>query len=92
MVKQRRDSISQFEQAKRDDLVDIERKELLIIQQYLPQQFSEEEISQLIDQAIADSGAQGMKDMGKVMGILRPKMQGRADLGAASQTIKDKLS
>ncbi|MDF1688531.1 MAG: GatB/YqeY domain-containing protein [Cycloclasticus sp.] len=92
MVKQRRDSIEAFDKAGRDDLSVVEQKEMLIIQDYLPQQLTESEIDQLIDQAIIDSSAQGMKDMGKVMGILRPQLQGRADVGAASGKIKAKLS
>jgi len=92
MVKQRRDSIEQFDKAGRDDLSQIEQKEMLIIQQYLPQQLTESEIEQLIDDAVSSTGAQGMKEMGKVMAILRPQLQGRADLGAASQKIKAKLS
>ena len=91
MVKQRRDSIEQFDKAGRDDLATIEQQEILVIQSYLPQQLNEQEIEQLIGQAISESGAQGMKDMGKVMAILRPQLQGRADLGAASQKIKAKL-
>jgi len=92
MIKQRRDSIEAFDKAGRDDLSTIEREETLVIQDYLPQQLSESEIEALIDQAISESGAQGMKDMGKVMGILRPQLQGRADVGAASGKIKAKLS
>jgi len=92
MVKQRRDSIDQFDKAGRDDLSVIEQKEILIIQYYLPQQLTASEIDQLIDDAVSHTGAQGMKDMGKVMAVLRPQMQGRADLGAASQKIKAKLS
>jgi len=92
MVKQRRDSIDAFDKASRDDLASIERAEIVLIQDYLPQQLSVEEIHELIDQAIADSGVQGMKDMGKLMGILRPQLQGRADMGAASGIIKQKLS
>jgi len=92
MVKQRRDSIDAFDKAGRDDLSLVEQKEMVIIQDYLPQQLSESEIEQLIDQAIIDTAAQGMKDMGKVMGILRPQLQGRADVGAASGKIKAKLS
>ncbi len=91
MVKQRRDSIEAFDKANRDDLSVIEQAEMLIIQEYLPQQLTESEIDQLIESAVAETGAQGMKDMGKVMGILRPQLQGRADLGAASQKIKAKL-
>jgi len=92
MVKQRRDSIDAFDKASRDDLASVERAEIVIIQDYLPQQLSVEEIHELIDQAIAGSGAQGMKDMGKLMGILRPQLQGRADMGQASGIIKQKLS
>ena len=92
MVKQRRDSIDAFDKASRDDLASIERAEIVIIQDYLPQQLSVSEIHELIDQAMADSGAQGMKDMGKLMSILRPQLQGRADMGAASGIIKQKLS
>jgi len=92
MVKQRRDSIDAFDKAGRDDLSLVEQKEMVIIQDYLPQQLSESEIDLLIDQAIIDTAAQGMKDMGKVMGILRPQLQGRADVGAASGKIKAKLS
>lgn len=92
MLKQRRDSIEQFDKAGRDDLSTIEQKEMLIIQDYLPQQLTDAEVSQLIDQAVSESGAQSMKDMGKVMAILRPQLQGRADLGAASQKIKAKLA
>ncbi|MEW5008755.1 MAG: GatB/YqeY domain-containing protein [Cycloclasticus sp.] len=92
MIKQRRDSIEQYDKAGRDDLSAIEQQEMLIIQQYLPQQLTETEIAQLIDDAVIASGADGMKDMGKVMAILRPQLQGRADLGAASQKIKAKLS
>lgn len=91
MVKQRRDSIDAFDKANRDDLSAIERAEILIIQDYLPQQLTDSEIDQLIVSAVEQTGAQGMKDMGKVMGILRPQLQGRADLGAASQKIKAKL-
>ncbi len=91
MLKQRRDSIEQFDKAGRDDLSAVEQKEMLVIQDYLPQQLTDAEVSQLIDQAVSESGAQGMKDMGKVMAILRPQLQGRADIAAASQKIKAKL-
>jgi len=92
MVKQRRDSIEAFDKAGRDDLSIIEKNEMVIIQSYLPQQLTEAEIDQLIDDAISQTGAAGMKDMGKLMGILRPQLQGRADVGAASGKIKAKLS
>ena len=91
MVKQRRESISQYEQAGRDELADVEKEEIEIIQAYLPEPLSEDEISDLIEQAISASGAESMKDMGKVMGILKPQLQGRADMGAVSGIIKTKL-
>jgi uncharacterized protein YqeY len=92
MVKQRRDSISQFDKAGRDDLSAQEQVELDLIQTYLPQPLSDDEISALIEQAIADTGAAGMQDMGKVMGWLKPKLQGRADMGKVSGQIKQKLT
>lgn len=92
MVKQRRESITQFELAKRDDLVQKETEELHIIQSYLPAQLSTAEIDALIDAAVKESGATTARDMGKVMGILKPKLQGRADIAAVSNKIKDKLS
>jgi uncharacterized protein YqeY len=92
MCKQRRDSISQYENAGRTELAEQEAFEIGVIQQYLPEQLSEEELSQLISEAISTTGAESMKDMGKVMGILRPKLQGRADMGAVSGLIKSKLA
>ena len=92
MVKQRRESITQFEAAKRDDLVQKETEELHIIQSYLPAQLSAAEIDALIDAAIKETGAATARDMGKVMGMLKPKLQGRADIAAVSNKIKDKLS
>jgi uncharacterized protein YqeY len=91
MCKQRRESISQFEQAGRDDLVAQEARELDIIQGYLPEQLGDDEIAALIDTALADTGASSIKDMGKVMGQLKPKLQGRADMGAVSAMIKARL-
>jgi len=91
MCKQRRESISQFEKAGRDDLIAIEKNELVILTDYLPEQLSEEEIMAMIDAAMADTGASSIKDMGKVMGQLKPKLQGRADMGAVSALIKGKL-
>jgi len=91
MVKQRRDSISQFEAADRQDLADQEKTELEIIQTFMPAQLTPEEIEQLVTDAITSTGAAGMQDMGKVMGILKPQLQGRADMGAVSQQIKAKL-
>lgn len=92
MVKQRRESISQFEKANRDDLIAIEQGELEIIQQYLPAALSEDEIKQMISEAITQSGATEMKQMGQVMGILKPKLTGRADMGQVSQQIKSMLN
>ena len=92
MCKQRRESISQFEQAGRDDLAAQEKAELALIQQYLPEQLGEAEINGLIDAAMEQTGAASMKDMGKVMGQLKPKLQGRADMGAVSAMIKARLS
>ena len=91
MVKQRRDSIEQFDKAGRDDLSSKEKREIEVIQAYLPQPLSEQEISELIAKAITESGAESMRDMGKVMGILKPKMQGRADMGKVSGLIKSQL-
>ena len=91
MVKQRRDSINQFESADRGELAAQEKFEISIIQEYLPAQLSEAEIAALIDEAMAATGAQSMQEMGKVMGWLKPKLQGRADMGAVSQAIKAKL-
>jgi uncharacterized protein YqeY len=92
MSKQRRESISQFEQAGRQDLVDKETQELNILSEFLPQALSEDEIAELINKAIQESSASSMKDMGKVMGILKPQLQGRADMGKVSQLIKSRLS
>ena len=92
MVKQRRDSIQQFESAGRMDLVAIEAGELAIIQEFLPQALGEAELELLIDDAMRESGAVAMKDMGKVMAILKPQVQGRADMGLVSQRIKARLS
>jgi len=92
MVKQRRESITAFEQAGRDDLADIEKRELALIQNYLPEQLSEDEIAQLIAETIEATGAESLKDMGKVIGQLKPKVQGRADMSAISMAIKAKLA
>lgn len=91
MLKQRRDSIEQFRAASREDLAEIEEAEMITIQSFLPAQLSEQEIADLIVEAISASGAQSMKDMGKVMGILKPQLQGRADIGAVSGKIKAAL-
>jgi uncharacterized protein YqeY len=91
MVKQRRDSESQFRAGNRPDLADKEAAEIQMLIGYLPQQFTDAEVSALIDQAIAETGAAGGKDMGKVMGWIKPKAQGRTDMGKLSGLIKAKL-
>ena len=88
MVKQRRESISQYEQGGRDDLASKEQAEIDVIADFLPQPLSEEEIETIINQAISQTGAESMKDMGKVMGIVKPQITGRADMGAVSGKIK----
>ena len=92
MVKQRKDSISQFKDAGRTDLVDVEEAELVIINNYMPAQLSEAEVSAAVDKAIADSGASSMQDMGKLMGLLKSQLDGKADMGAVSGLIRSKLS
>ena len=92
MLKQRRDSIEQYRAADREDLAVIEETEMVVIQTFLPAQLSEQEIADLITAAISASGAESMKDMGKVMGILKPQLQGRADVGAVSSKIKAALA
>lgn len=92
MLKQRRDSISQFEAADRQELADIEKAEVIVIQSFMPASLSNEEIEQLVDAAIANTGASSMKDMGSVMGLLRPQLQGRADMAEVSKLIKARLS
>ena len=92
MQKQRRESITQFENANRQDLVDKETEELKLIQEYLPAALSEDEIDKMITEALSTSGAATIKDMGKVMGILKPKLAGRADMGIVSSKIKAVLS
>ena len=91
MVKQRRESISQFESGGRDDLATREQAEIDIIAEFLPKALSEEEIEDIINSAISQTGAESMKDMGKVMGIVKPRITGRADVGAVSQKIKSLL-
>jgi uncharacterized protein YqeY len=92
MSKQRRDSISQYDSADRTDLADIERRELEVIKTFLPQPLSDEEIQKAIQEAIAASGATGMQDMGKLMAELKPKVQGRADMGMVSKLVKESLT
>ena len=92
MVKQRKDSISQFSDAGRIDLVDIEEAELLIINNYMPKQLSKDEVEAAVIKAISETGADSMKDMGKLMGVLKGQLDGKADMGHVSQLIKAKLS
>ena len=92
MLKQRRDSVSQFEAAGRTDLADIEKFEIGVIQHYLPAQMTAEEVDAAIGAAITESGAAGPKDMGKVMGIVKPKVAGRTDMGKLSELVKAKLA
>jgi len=92
MLKQRKDSIEQFEKAGRNELAEIEIKEIAILKEFMPEQMSDADVDALIDEAISSTGAEAMKDMGKVMGILKPKLAGKADMGAVSGKIKAKLS
>jgi len=92
MIKQRRDSASQFQDAGRDELAAIENVEINVLQDYMPTAMSDDEITKAIDKAIADTGASSIKDMGKLMAALKPHLQGRADLGAVSGIIKQKLA
>ncbi len=92
MCKQRKESIIQFEKANRDDLTKIEHDELVILREFLPAALSNEEIDAFINDAIAKTGASSIKEMGKVMGILKPQLQGRADMGSVSQQIKARLN
>lgn len=92
MAKQRRESIKQFRDGGREDLAAVEEAEINVLQTWLPEQLSDEEINALVAEAINTTGAEGMKDMGKVMGILKPKLQGRADMGAVSGKIKAQLN
>ncbi|HFQ92128.1 MAG TPA: GatB/YqeY domain-containing protein [Chromatiales bacterium] len=91
MLKQRRDSLSQFESAGRQDLVEQEAFEIGVIETYLPPALDEGELATLIDEAIASSGASSARDMGKVMGLLKPRIQGRADMGQVSRMVKERL-
>ena len=91
MVKQRRDSISQFEQGDRQDLADIEKAEIEIIGDYLPEQLSDSELEQLVDDAITSTGAESIRDMGKVMGTIKAKSQGRADMSIVGSKVKARL-
>jgi uncharacterized protein YqeY len=92
MIKQRRDSISQFEKASRQDLADKEKFEISILEDYLPQQLSPAEIEAIIAEAVAATGAKSAADMGKVMGVVKPRLAGRADMGKVSGLVKAKLA
>jgi len=92
MCKQRRDSITQYEDAKRPELAEQERIEMVVIQEFLPQALSEAELKTIVETAITDSGAESARDMGKVMAIIKPQIQGRADMGAVSKQVKSKLA
>ncbi|TKS53099.1 GatB/YqeY domain-containing protein [Luteimonas yindakuii] len=92
MVKQRRDSVTQYEAAAREDLAAIERAEIVVIERYLPEKLGEAEILAAIGAAIAQTGAAGPADMGKLMGVLKPQLAGQADMGEVSKLVKQKLA
>jgi hypothetical protein len=92
MTKQRKDSLKQFEDAGREDLANQEAMEIAVIAEFLPEQLSEDEVSGLVKAAIAETGAASMQDMGKVMAIVKPQIQGKADMGAVSGLVKAQLS
>ncbi|MFV8781063.1 GatB/YqeY domain-containing protein [Microbulbifer sp. SA54] len=88
MTKQRRDSITQYEKAGRPELAAVEQQEIEVIQEFLPEQLSEAEIAEIVSAAVAETGASSMADMGKVMALVKPQVQGRADMGAVSKLVK----
>ena len=92
MVKQRRDSVEQFEKGNRKDLAAIERDEIAVLKNYLPEQLSADDLAALVDEVIAATGAESIRDMGKVMGQIKAKAAGRADMGAVSTTVKERLN
>ena len=92
MCKQRRDSIQQYTDAGRSELADIEIAEINVIQDFLPAQLSQDELESMIADVVTSTGAESMKDMGKIMGVLKPQLQGRADMGEVSKLIKSRLS
>lgn len=91
MVKQRRDSVTQYEAAAREDLAQVEREEIVVIERYLPQKMGEAEIVAAIEAAVAETGAAGAADMGKLMGVLKPRLAGQADMGLVSKLVKQRL-
>jgi uncharacterized protein len=92
MIKQRKESLRQYEDAGRTDLADIEQTEIAVLQEFMPAALSDQELDAIITQALSDTDAKGMQDMGKVMAAVKPQVAGRADMGAISQTIKSRLS
>ena len=92
LIKQRKDSISQFQAANREDLVAIENAELVVLQAYMPAQMSEAEVAQVVAKVVAEVGASGPQDMGKVMGVVKPQLAGKADMGVVSAQVKAALS
>lgn len=92
MLKQRKESIAQYQAAGRQELADVESAEISVIQTFMPEPLSETEITTMVQEAMQQTGASAMKDMGKVMGILKPKLQGRADMSEVSKLIKSQLS
>lgn len=92
MVKQRRDSIEQFEKGGREDLATIERAEISVLEDYLPEQLGADDLAQMVDEVIRDTGAESVRDMGKVMGQIKAKAAGRADMGALSAIVKERLN
>ena len=92
MVKQRRDSAQQYQDAGRDELAAVENAEIAVIQEFLPAQLGEEELAAMVDEAVASSDASGMQAMGAVMAVLKPKLAGRADMGAVSKLVKARLA
>ncbi len=92
LIKQRKDSISQFQAANRDDLVAIENAELVVLQAYMPAQMSEAEVAAVVAKVVADVGATGPQDMGKVMGVVKPQLAGKADMGVVSAQVKAALT
>ncbi|WP_407332126.1 GatB/YqeY domain-containing protein [Enterovibrio sp. 27052020O] len=92
MVKQRRDSVSQYQSAGRDDLADVELAEISVLEEFMPQPLSDDEVDAMVKDAIAASGASSMQDMGKIMALLKPQVQGRADMGKISQLVKSNLA
>jgi len=92
MLKQRRDSVAQYEKAGRQDLADVEKREMTVLQAYLPQQLSEAQLAAIVAEAVSAAGAASASDMGKVMAIVKPKVAGRADMGKVSALVKAKLA